>query len=87
MGCTGAIKKMLVRELIAILAEKDPLSEVVIHDDGTEPGYVRVRTVDSVTMRAYARKGMMFLGPWDEERAPEAKTDVFAHSVHGVLLE
>jgi hypothetical protein len=78
---------MTVQELIAILAEKDPLSEVVIRDDGTEIGFVRVRTVDSVTMRAYARKGMMFLGPWDDERAPDAKTDVFAHAVHGVLLE
>lgn len=78
---------MLVHELIAILANKDPLSEVVVRDDGTEPGYVRVRAVDSVTMRAYGRKGMLFIGPWDEERAPDTKTDVFEQVVHGVLLE
>jgi hypothetical protein len=78
---------MTVQELIAILQTKDPQSEVVMHDDGTEIGFVRVRTVDCVTMRAYARKGLMFLGPWDEERAPDAKTDVFVHAMHGVLLE
>ena len=78
---------MTVQELIAILQTKDPLAEVVRLDDGTEPGYVLVREVDSVTMRAYARKGMQFLGPWDDERATDAKTDVFAHVVHGVLLE
>ncbi|BDT72777.1 hypothetical protein os4_23220 [Comamonadaceae bacterium OS-4] len=78
---------MTVAELIAILAEKDPLSTVVVRDSGCETGFVEVRTIDSVTMRAYARKGMQFLESWDEERTPEEKTDVFAHPVHGVLLE
>ena len=79
---------MTVAELIAILQTKDPLCTVVLRDEGTEAGYIRVQSVEGVTMRAYARKGMLFLGPYDsvDMLADDGKTDVFDGVELGVLL-
>lgn len=78
---------MNVHALISILQTKDPLSTVVLRDLVSDTGFVELRAIDSLTLRAYSRKGTCFLGLWDDERPPQEKTDVGARVVHGVLLE
>lgn len=79
---------MNVSELIAILQQRDPLSTVVVSDFPQELAFVEVRTCDTVTMCAFHRKGMRFLGSWGEDWShPDGKTDVMPSPVLGVLLE
>ena len=78
---------MNVSELISILQRKDPLSVVVLHDQVSDTGFIEARDIDSLTLRAYSRKGACFLGLWDDERPPQEKTDVGTHTVLGVLIE
>lgn len=78
---------MNVSDLISILQQKDPLSTVVMRDAVSETGFVEARSIGSVTLRAYSRKGMCFLGSWNDELPVDEKTDIGIHPVHGVLLE
>jgi hypothetical protein len=78
---------MKVADLISILQTKDPLSVVVLRDLDSDTGFVEARDIDTLTLRAYSRKGTCFLGLWDDERPPQEKTDVGAHTVLGVLIE
>ena len=78
---------MTVADLISILLQKDPLSTVVMRDAVSETGFVEARSIGSVTLRAYSRKGTCFLGSWDDEPPTDDRTDVGARPVHGVLLE
>ncbi len=78
---------MTVAELISILQQRDPLSTVVLRDPDSDTRFAEARCVGAVTLRAYSRKGLCFLGSWDDELQVDEKTDVGAHPVHGVLLE
>ncbi len=78
---------MTVSELMAILQKQDPLCTVVMRDSACDTGFVPVRDIDSLTMRAYARKGMLFYSSFGSEVPRDGKTDVFDEVVHGVLLE
>ena len=78
---------MNVAELIAILQTKDPLTTVVLRDPDGLTGYMEAREADSVTLRAYARKGSSFLVSWDEDLPLLPGADVGNFLIHGVLIE
>jgi hypothetical protein len=50
---------MNVGQLIAILQAKDPATEVMLRDPRNDTGFVRAREADSLTLRAYFKKGMV----------------------------
>ena len=78
---------MTVAELISNLQQTDPLSTVVLRDPDSDMRFAEARYVGAVTLRAYSRKGLCFLGSWDDELPVDEKTDIGIHPVHGVLLE
>ncbi len=78
---------MTVADQISILSQRDPLSTVVLRDAVSETGFVEARSIGTVTLRAYSRKGMCFLGSWNDELPVDEKTDIGFHPVHGVLIE
>jgi hypothetical protein len=78
---------MNVGQLIAILQTKDPLTTVVLRDPDGLAGYVEARDTESVTLRAYARKGSSFLVSWDAELPLLPGVDVGNFLIHGILIE
>jgi hypothetical protein len=76
-----------VGQLIAILQTRDPLTEVMLRDTCNDIGYVRARDTESLTLRAYSRKGMAFYGSWDGDEADWPGYEAGQYVVWGVLIE
>lgn len=78
---------MTVQELIAILQTKDPATEVMLRDPCNDIGFVRAQDTESLTLRAYSRKGMAFYGSWDGDEADWPGYEAGQYVTHGVLIE
>jgi hypothetical protein len=78
---------MNVEKLISILRTKDPLTEVILRDTCNDIGYVRARDTESLTLRAYSRKGTVLYGSWEGDEADWPGYEAGQCVVHGVLIE
>lgn len=78
---------MTVQELIAILQTLDPGAEVMLRDPCNDIGFVRAGEANSLTLRPYSRKGMVFFGSWKSDEADRPGFEAGQYVVHGVLIE
>jgi hypothetical protein len=78
---------MTVQELIAALQKQDPKAEVVLREPVDDTSYFKVRELQTIELRTYSRKGIVYFQSFEDEYEPVYGTDVGSEKVPGVLLE